>query len=54
MENRKPTKDETRPERKTDDRTPTPPAKYEAPRIISHSGEQILEQLGPAQACYPF
>jgi hypothetical protein len=29
-------------------------ALYERPTIISHSGEDILEELGPAQACYPF
>ena len=27
---------------------------YERPVILSHSGEDILEELGPAQACYPF
>ncbi len=27
---------------------------YVAPAILSCSGEDILEDLGPAQACYPF
>ena len=27
---------------------------YERPVVISHSGEDVLEELGPAQACYPF
>ena len=27
---------------------------YVRPEILSHSGEEILEDLGPAQACYPF
>ena len=27
---------------------------YVRPTILSHSGEEILEDLGPAQACYPF
>ncbi len=30
-----------------------PPAqpKYEPPRVITYRGAQILEELGPAQAC---
>ena len=27
---------------------------YVRPTILSHSGEKILEELGPAQACYSF
>ncbi len=27
---------------------------YVRPSILSHSGEEILEDLGPAQACYPY
>ena len=27
---------------------------YVRPTILSHSGEEILEDLGPAQACYPY
>ncbi len=27
--------------------------KYEPPRIITYTEEQILEQVGPAQACSP-
>ena len=27
---------------------------YVRPEILSHSGEEILEDLGPAQAGYPF
>ena len=30
------------------------PRAYVSPAILSHSGEDILEELGPAQACYPF
>lgn len=26
---------------------------YEPPEIITYTGEQILEQIGPAQACSP-
>ena len=26
---------------------------YEQPRIITYSKEEILEELGPAQACAP-
>ncbi len=28
--------------------------KYEPPRIITYSADDILEELGPAQACSPF
>jgi len=28
--------------------------KYEPPRIITYSSDDILEELGPAQACSPF
>ena len=31
--------------------TRVPP--YEPPRIISYTSEEILEQIGPAQACSP-
>ncbi|MCP4104510.1 MAG: hypothetical protein GY749_03080 [Desulfobacteraceae bacterium] len=27
--------------------------KYEPPRIITYTEEEILEQVGPAQACSP-
>ncbi len=27
---------------------------YVQPAILSHSGEEILKELGPAQACYSF
>lgn len=27
---------------------------YEPPRIITYSGEDLLEELGPAQACTGF
>ncbi len=30
------------------------PREYVRPTILSHSGEEILEDLGPAQACYPY
>jgi hypothetical protein len=26
---------------------------YETPKIITYSGEDILEEMGPAQACAP-
>ncbi|NIM90834.1 MAG: hypothetical protein GTO17_07790 [Candidatus Aminicenantes bacterium] len=29
-------------------------SKYEPPRIITYSADDILEELGPAQACSPF
>ena len=32
----------------------TPSRGYKRPEILSHSGEGILEELGPAQACYPY
>jgi hypothetical protein len=28
--------------------------KYEPPRIITYTSDDILEELGPAQACSPF
>ncbi|MFQ6069316.1 MAG: hypothetical protein ACE5LC_02195 [Candidatus Aminicenantales bacterium] len=28
--------------------------KYETPRIISYSSDDILKELGPAQACSPY
>jgi len=28
--------------------------KYEPPRIITYSSDDILEELGPANACSPF
>jgi len=28
--------------------------RYEPPRIITYSSDDILEELGPAQACSPF
>lgn len=27
--------------------------KYESPRIITYTNDDILEQIGPAQACSP-
>lgn len=27
---------------------------YVKPAVLTHSGEDILDELGPAQACYPF
>ncbi|MDY6971706.1 MAG: hypothetical protein SV775_05195 [Thermodesulfobacteriota bacterium] len=27
--------------------------RYEPPRIVSYTSEEILEQIGPAQACSP-
>ena len=28
-----------------------PSPEYEPPRVITHRGQEILEELGPAQAC---
>ena len=28
--------------------------KFEPPRVITYSGDDILEELGPAHACSPF
>ncbi len=27
---------------------------YVRPTVLTHSGEDLLDELGPAQACYPF
>ncbi len=29
-------------------------AKFEPPKVITYSGDEILEDLGPAHACNPF
>lgn len=29
-------------------------AKFELPKVITYSGDDILEELGPAHACNPF
>ncbi len=29
-------------------------AKFEPPKVITYSGDDILEELGPAHACSPF
>ncbi len=39
---------------KVDRKVAAPPVRYETPRVVTHSGQKILEELGPAQACYPF
>ncbi len=31
-----------------------PVPEYVPPRIVTYTREQILEQIGPAQACSPF
>ncbi len=28
--------------------------KYEAPKVVTYSGDDLLKELGPAQACSPF
>ncbi len=28
--------------------------KFEPPKVITYSGDEILEELGPAHACSPF
>lgn len=27
---------------------------YVKPAVLTHSGDEVLDELGPAQACYPF
>ena len=27
---------------------------YEKPKVITYSGDELLKELGPAQACTPF
>ena len=29
-------------------------AKFEPPKVITYSGDDILDELGPAHACSPF
>ncbi len=29
-------------------------AKFEPPKVITYSGDDILDELGPAHACNPF
>jgi len=29
-------------------------ARFEPPKVITYSGDDILEELGPAHACNPF
>lgn len=31
-----------------------PVKKYVKPAVLTHSGEDVLDELGPAQACYPY
>ena len=26
---------------------------YEPPTVVTYSGDDLLEEMGPAQACYP-
>ena len=35
-------------------RDPETNLEYVRPRIITYTSEQIMEQIGPAQACSPF
>jgi hypothetical protein len=41
-----------RPEESADQKFISQPV-YEPPKIVSYSSEEILEQVGPAQACSP-
>lgn len=36
------------------EKEPEPRPEYIPPRIVTYTSEQILEQIGPAQACSPF
>ena len=45
--------DSTRRDERSTDATSNAPT-YETPEIVSHSGEELLKELGPAQACYGF
>ena len=27
---------------------------YEPPKVVTYSGDELLKELGPAQACSPF
>jgi len=42
---------EKRPRKKKDEQEKKP---YEPPRILTYSGEELLKDLGPAQACRGF
>ena len=33
---------------------PETDSKYVPPKIVTYTSEQIMEQIGPAQACSPF
>ena len=46
MENEK----KEKPVSKIDRRKP----EYEAPKVVTYSGDDLLKELGPAQACSPF
>ena len=39
---------------KEEKRDPETYSEYVPPRIVTYTSEQIMEQIGPAQACSPF
>ena len=39
---------------KADSGEPQKKAKFEPPKVITYSGDDILDELGPAHACSPF
>ncbi len=41
---------ESKPQEELKKRAP----EYEPPKIITYNGDQLLKELGPAQACSPF
>jgi hypothetical protein len=47
MENKRTKKNKENP-------APESKPKYQPPKIIVYSSEEILEKIGPAQACSPF
>ena len=49
--------DETRPPQASnpqDEAQGATKPKFELPKVITYSGDDILEELGPAHACNPF
>ena len=41
-------------ESKLDEKSKKTAPEYETPKIITYNGDQLLKELGPAQACSPF
>lgn len=50
MEERKPLKKKEN----VTKRDPETDSEYIPPQIVTYTSEQIMEQIGPAQACSPF